>query len=96
MYTNSVDFIWDPGKAAANFKKHEIEFREAATVFGDMLSTTFPDRVQSSPVEPRFFPIGMSNRGRFLVVVHAERKGIVRIITARRATRRERMFYEEG
>jgi uncharacterized DUF497 family protein len=89
-----VDFNWDPKKAAANLKKHEIDFHEAATVFADVLSTTFPDTDHSSPAEPRFVTIGMSKHRRLLVVIHAEREETMRIITARRATRRERRFYE--
>jgi hypothetical protein len=89
-------FKWDPEKAAANLKKHRIDFHEAATVFDDTLSTTFPDTGHSSLVEPRFLTIGMSSRGRILVVAHTEHHDTVRIINARRATRHEREFYEEG
>ena len=84
---------WDARKAAANLKKHGIDFHEAATVLNDTLSTTF--EAQSS-FEPRFVTVGMSSRGRILVVVHTERDNIIRIISARRATRQERRFYEEG
>jgi uncharacterized protein len=90
-----VVFKWDPRKAAANLKKHWIDFHEAVTVLNDTLSTTFPDMGQSS-VEPRFVTIGMSTRGRILVLVHTEESDTVRIISARRATRHERRFYEEG
>ncbi len=88
-------FKWDPRKAGANLKKHRIDFHEAVTVLNDTLSTTFPDTDQSS-VEPRFVTIGMSIRGRILVVVHTEEGDTVRIISARRATRHEQRFYEEG
>lgn len=88
-------FRWDPRKGAANLKKHGIEFREAATVLNDTLSSTFPD-IDHFSVEPRFVTIGRSSRGRILVVVHTEEAKTVRIITARRATRHERRFYEEG
>ncbi len=88
-------FKWDPRKAAANIKKHRIDFLEAATVLDDTLSTTFPDTDHSS-LEPRFLTIGASNRGRLLVVAHAEDDDAVRIISARRATPHERRFYEEG
>ena len=91
-----VDFRWDPWKAAANFKKHEIDFHEAATALDDPLSTTFPDTDHSSLVEPRFVTIGRSNQGRILVVVHTDGDLMIRLITARRATRHERRFYEEG
>ena len=88
-------FKWDPRKAAANLKKHGIDFHEAATVLNDTLSTTFPDPDHSS-FEPRFVTVGMSSRGRILVVTHTEDGDPVRIISARRATRHERRFYEEG
>ncbi len=84
-----------PRKAAANLKKHRIDFHEAVTVLDDTLSTTFPDTDQPS-IELRFVTIGMSTRGRVLVVVHAEEGDTVRIISARRATRHERRFCEEG
>jgi len=91
-----VVFKWDPRKAAANLKKHGIDFHEGATVLDDTLSTTFPDTGHSSLVEPRFLTIGMSSRGRTVVVAHTEHNDTVRIISARRATRLERRFYEEG
>ncbi len=89
-------FKWDPKKAAANLKKHGVDFHEAATVLDDTLSSTFPDTGHSSLVEPRFLTIGMSSRARILVVAHTEHNDTVRIISARRATRHERSFYEEG
>lgn len=94
MYTGVVVFKWDPRKAAAKLKKHRIDFHEAGTVLNDTLSTTFPDTDQSS-VELRFVTIGMTARGRILVVVHTEKVNTVRIISARRATRHEQRFYEE-
>ncbi len=89
-------FKWDPRKAAANLKKHGIDFHEAATVLDDTLSSTFPDTVHSGLVEPRFLTIGMSSHGRTLVVAHTEHNDTVRIISARRATHHEQRFYEEG
>jgi uncharacterized protein len=91
-----VVFRWDDRKAATNLKKHGIDFHEAPTVLDDTLSTTFPDKEHSSLLEPRFLTIGMSSRGRILVVVHADENDTVRIISARLATRHERRFYEEG
>lgn len=88
-------FKWDPRKAASNLRKHGIDFHEAATVLEDMLSTTFPD-LDHSGVEQRFITVGRSGRGRLLVVVHAEKTDTIRMISARRATRREQSFYEEG
>jgi uncharacterized DUF497 family protein len=87
-------FKWDALKATANLKKHGIDFHEAATVLNDALSATFPDH-ERSLLEPRYVTVGMSSRGRILVVVHTERSNMIRIISARRATSHERRFYEE-
>lgn len=89
-----MTFTWDPKKAEENLKKHGVDFREAATVFDDTLSTTFPAAGHSTR-EQRFLIIGMSARGRILVVSHTDVADIIRIISARTATRRERRFYEE-
>jgi hypothetical protein len=94
VYGVAVQFVWDPAKAAANLRKHRVSFHEGATVLQDVLSTTFPDE-EHSTLEQRFVTIGISTRGRVLVVVHTERAGKIRIISARRATRRERGFYEQ-
>ena len=90
-----MEFEWDPAKAAANLKTHSVSFHEAATVLDDPLSTTFPDEAHSEE-ELRFLTIGASTQRRVLVVAHTERNDTVRIISARRATRREREFYEQG
>ena len=87
-------FLWDSGKAAANLNKHGVDFREAATVFDDPLSTTYPD-VGNSAVERRFVMIGASAPGRVVVVAYTEQDEAVRIISARLAMRRERRSYEE-
>ena len=89
-----MTFTWDPAKAKENLKRHDVDFREAATVFDDPLSTTFPDADHSTG-ERRFLIIGLSALGRILVVSHTETDGTSRIISARAATRRERRFYEE-
>lgn len=88
-------FAWDVRKATANLKKHGVDFREAATIFGDPLSVTFPD-VDHSESEQRFLTIGESVRRRVLVVAHAEEGDTIRIISAREATGREQRFYEEN
>lgn len=90
-----MDFEWDPEKAAANVRRRRVSFNEAATVLEDPLSTTFPDEAHSEG-EMRFVTVGVSQRGRLLVVAHTERNDTIRIISARRATRREREFYEQG
>lgn len=64
-------FTWDVNKERANIRKHRVGFREAATVLDDPLSTTFPDESHSQS-ERRYLTIGMSRRGRTLVVAHME------------------------
>ena len=92
----ALQFTWDPRKAAANRRKHGIDFAEAATAFGDPLSLTIPDP-DHSDVEDRFLLVGRSAQQRLLVVVHVERAATqIRIISARPATRHERAQYEEG
>lgn len=86
-------FEWDEGKASQNVEKHGIAFENAATVFGDPLSLTIDDPLHSQE-ERRFVTIGESVGREVLVVVHAERKSVIRIISARPATRRERRDYE--
>jgi uncharacterized DUF497 family protein len=90
-----MEFEWDPRKDVANRRKHGIGFREAATVFGDPLATTFPD-VDHSISEDRFLTIGASAPGRLLVVAHTESETTIRIISARPVTRSERRFYEKS
>jgi hypothetical protein len=90
-----MNFEWDPRKDATNRRKHGIGFREATTVFGDALAMTFPDEDHSLS-ERRFLTIGSSISGRVLLVAHSENQEIIRIISARPVTRRERKVYEEG
>jgi uncharacterized DUF497 family protein len=92
---NHMDFEWDPDKATRNLAKHGVSFHEAATVFGDPLAITFFDPDHSED-EDRFLTFGLSSAGRLLVVSHTDRGDRTRIISARRATRRERKQYEEG
>jgi uncharacterized protein len=90
-----MEFEWNPDKADINLIKHNISFQEATTVFDDSLSVTFPDPDHSIG-EDRYVIIGMSRLGQLLVVSHTDRENRTRIISARRATRQERRFYEEG
>jgi len=90
-----MEFGWDPNKSDANLKKHGISFHEAATVFGDPLAITFNDP-DHSILEHRFLTFGYSRMNQLLVVIHTERRGKTRIISARRATKQERKIYEEG
>ncbi len=89
-----MEFEWDPKKAARNFRKHRVSFNEAATVFGDSLGTTVPDP-DHSLAEDRYITVGMSSRGRFVIVAHTERGERIRIISARELSRAERKAYEE-
>jgi uncharacterized DUF497 family protein len=82
-----MEFDWDPDKAERNLRKHGVSFPEAATVFGDTLSWTYPDDAKS---EQRWIIIGMSEQRRILVVCHLEEEVAIRIISAREATRQER------
>lgn len=88
-------FEWDSRKAAANLRKHGVSFEEAMTVFLDDHSLTGADPDHSIG-ELRWLIIGRSARGRMLVVAHADDGGIIRLISARAATRREIRLYEEG
>ena len=90
-----MNFEWDPRKAAKNLRTHGFSFAEASTVFGDPLSLTIPDPAHSQ-VEDRFIVLGHSHQRKLLVVVHTERGDSIRIISARRAGRRERKSYEES
>ena len=90
-----LGFEWDDNKARSNQAKHGVSFKEAATVFGDSLSLTIPDSAHSQ-AEHRFVIIGQSHQRKLLVVVHTERGDNIRVISARRASRRERTAYEES
>ena len=90
-----MEFEWNPDKAELNRENHGISFEEAATVFNDSLSVTFPDP-DHSVGESRYVIIGVSRFGQLLIVSHTDRGVKVRIISARKATRQERRFYEEG
>ena len=87
--------LWDPRKAATNLKKHRVAFEEASTVFSDGLALTGVDP-DHSVGESRWVTFGESARGRLLVVAHTDEGDIIRIISARAATRREKRLYEEG
>ena len=88
-------FEWDSKKADANLRKHGMSFEEATTVLRDDLAVTGHDPDHSLD-ENRFVTFGISTQGRVLVVAHTERRGVIRIISARPATRPERKIYEEG
>jgi len=90
-------FEWDPSKAAANIRKHHVSFEEAKTVFFDDFAVQFFDEGHSEDDE-RFIMLGMSSNAKLLVVCHCERAQgeVIRIISARKATRGEAAFYRGG
>ena len=92
-----IKFEWDPPKAAANLKKHQVSFDEAKSVFYDEFAVQFSDEEHSSD-EERFLMLGMSSGAKLLIVCHCEREHgeVIRIISARKATRRESAFYQGG
>jgi uncharacterized DUF497 family protein len=90
----ALTFEWDSRKARSNFSKHGISFEEASTIFGDSFSLTVPDP-DHSITERRYITVGRAFSGNLLVVVHTDRGNNIRIISARRASRRERRFYEQ-
>ena len=88
-----MDYQWDANKSATNLKKHQVYFADAVTVFSDDFALTITD---DYPDEERFVTIGMDALGRILVVIYTWRGDSIRIISARKATNRERKQYEEG
>ena len=85
---------WDLRKAATNLRKHGIRFSDAETVLFDPVAITRDDPASRS--EERFVTIGADALGRIVVVVYTYRGDDIRLISARRATRKERAQYEEG
>ena len=93
-------FEWDPRKANDNHRKHGASFQKAATVFRDPLALSVFDR-EHSEEEGRWATVGLASGGELLVVIHTFRQTdseqiAIRIISARRTTRRERRHYKEG
>ena len=91
----SLLFEWDDDKAKRNLAKHGVSFEEASTVFGDPFELVIHDPLHSQE-EDRFVSLAESIQRRLLVVVFTERGDRIRIISARKATRRERRKYEES
>jgi uncharacterized DUF497 family protein len=93
MYVVCMSIGWDPAKARANFAKHGVRFSDAETVLFDPRAITIEDLAAEG--ERRFVTLGADAAGRVLAVVWAEGSNDLRLISARRATRRERTVYEE-
>ena len=89
----ALTFEWDDAKARRNASKHGISFEEAVTIFADPQALTIDDPDHSTTQEERYVTGGRSHRGRILVVTHCDDNDRIRIISARKATQRERDFY---
>lgn len=90
-----IKFTWNSTKAESNLQKHNVSFTEAKSVFYDEFAIQFFDK-EHSESEDRFIMLGRSNESRILVVCHCERDegDTIRIISARKATKNERKYYE--
>ncbi len=93
---NNIHFQWDQNKNLANFKKHKVSFEEARTVFYDENARLIPDPEHSTD-EERFIILGISDKLKLLIVVHVykENDDVIRIISARKATKSESKYYYE-
>ena len=93
---NSISFGWDEEKNKKNIKKHKISFEEASTVFYDEYAIVFDDPDHSVD-ENRFLIIGTSKTDKLCIISHCYRdeEGIIRIISARLAVKKEKEFYNE-
>ena len=91
-----LKFEWNAAKSAANIRIHGVSFDEARTVFYDEFAVQFYDNESSEVGEDRFLLLWLSSEARMLLVCHCERDdgNTIRIISARKATRKERMYYE--
>ncbi len=90
-----IKFEWDENKASKNIQKHGVSFEEASSVFYDEFAVQFYDDGHSELEEDRFLILGVSNESRMLMIYHCEKQSgnILRIISARKATKNERKFY---
>lgn len=92
---DGLEFTWDEGKNLSNQEKHSVSFEEAQSVFYDEFARLIHDPEHSED-EDRFILLGFSNQIRMLVVCHCyrEEEQVIRIISARKATRSEQKMYE--
>ncbi|MBI5752575.1 MAG: BrnT family toxin [Hydrogenophilales bacterium] len=90
-----IKFEWDAAKANSNKKKHGVSFEDAQSVFYDEFAVQFFDE-DNSASEDRFLMLGLSDEARLLIVCHCERAqgNIIRIISARKATKNESSHYQ--
>ena len=94
------DFDWDPRKAKANIRNHKVSFERATTTFRDPHLLSIPDD-EHSESEERWITMGLDESGSLLVLVHTfenilDDSARIRIISARKATKKETKNYEEG
>ncbi len=89
------EFEWDKNKAAKNTRKHRVSFDEAKSVFDDPGFITVVDEEHSID-EERYISIGLSENGRLLILAHTDNEGRIRIISARKASKKEEKFYENS
>jgi uncharacterized DUF497 family protein len=95
---HQYEFIWDKAKDESNVAKHGISFARVINVFLDPMALTLFDKSHSM-IEDRWLTLGMMGNGRFIVVSHthtelSDNKSLIRLISARFATRKERLYYE--
>ncbi len=90
-----IKFEWDTSKATSNKRKHDVSFEEAKSVFYDDFAIQFFDN-ENSVLENRFLLLGHSNQSRILLICHCEQEAsnLIRIISARQATAKERKLYK--
>ena len=89
-----MEIKWNPQKAEANFRKHKIRFSDAESVLFDPMTLTIEDQIIDQ--ERRFLSVGSDALGRILVIVYTYHGNTIRLISARKATPKERKYYEKG
>jgi uncharacterized DUF497 family protein len=91
-----ITFEWNDKKALKNIEKHGVSFEEASSVFYDDFAVQFYDKEHSQLKEDRFLILGISNKLKILMVCHCEKESehLLRIFSARKATKKERKFYQ--
>ena len=91
-----IEFDWDDNKAISNVRKHGVSFEEAKSVFYDEQALQFYDGDSSEIGEDRFLILGMSAESRVLMICHCEKESgqVIRIISARKATKNEQRYYK--
>jgi uncharacterized DUF497 family protein len=88
-----MEIKWNPQKAEANFRKHKIRFSDAESVLFDPMTLTIEDQIIGH--ERRYLSVGSDAFGRILVIVYTYHGDTIRLISARKATRKERKYYEK-